>query len=175
MIPNYEFKLFVALILTFFIFILTRTQSRDKSRPILLLVMYFGYLSFQVVMMVDFYPLTSFQKYSFPDDKAARYFKMKTVLEDGSRLDAKPDQILPFLKHDRVWRFAWDSLRDTKDANKFATYYAQAYEKRFSKQGKPKIAEVHFEDRKWFWEYEPHDPDHGFVLKRSIGHPLEDN
>ena len=168
---DFELKMFVFLGGIIFLAILAQTRLRDKKRPQSLLCLFLVYVFFQCLNMIEFFPLTAFQMFSFPEENVALYYKFRAVREDGSEVALLPHRVLPMLADGRVKRYAGDSFENPSVAAEFARAYSKAYDRRIRKQGEPGIKEVHLEKWKWdFFRY-PDDPERGYRLVRVIATP----
>src|SRR5262245_21273311 len=99
------FEIFLIVAALFFTVILIRTDWHSKKRPIVLLVLYLGYLAFQLYHPVEFYPFSAFESRAYPPGPALRYYKIAAVLEDGSVLKPEPKDVIPAMGYGRlkVW------------------------------------------------------------------------
>ena len=168
---DFELKLFVYCASIMFGAIILFTKPRESRRPKMLLTLFLGYIVFQCMNMVEFFPLTAFQMFSFREDRAANYLKLVPVLEDGRIVQFPPHMVLPVLVDGRAKRYVEDALKDPQVAQEFAKAYADAYDEKFRQVDKPGIREIRFEQWKWHFMDDPFDPDHGFLVKRVIGKP----
>lgn len=166
-----EFKLFVYFALGILGVIIIFTRARESRRPKMLLTLFLGYLGFQLINMIEFFPLTAFQMFSFREEKAARYNKLIAVLDNGAVLQKQPHEVLPILADGRARRYVPEAVRDSRVAHEFAKAYSNAYDLKFRKVGEPGIREVRFEQWKWYFMNEPYDADRGFVEERAVGNP----
>lgn len=168
---DFELKLFVFLSALSLGLILLFTKTRDKKRPFFLLAFFLAYVFFQCLHLIEFFPMTGFQMYSFPSEKAVKYLKMDVILEDGQKLNLAPHKVLPMLADGRTKRYARDSFKDPAVANQFAEVFRKAYDQRIRKAGEPGIREIRFEAWKWDFLNDPKDPEHGYFTQRVVGIP----
>ena len=171
---DFELKLFVYTAAVVFAVIVIFTRARESRRPKMLLTLYLGYLAFQCINMIEFFPLTAFQMFSFREDKAAVYQKLIPVLEGGSILNIPPHKVLPILADGRAKRYVVEALHDPKVAHEFAKAYSDAYDMKFRKVGDPGLKELRFEQWKWYFVNEPYDPDKGFAEERASASPRDE-
>ena len=120
--------------------------------------------------MIEFFPMTAFQMFSYPEEKRVDYDKLTVILEDGKELKVRPHQVMPILKDGYTRRYISDAVRDPKVAQEFTDAFVRGYERRMGKNG-PKIREIRFEKWKWNFERDPGDPNHGYVAERSVARP----
>ena len=154
-----------------FVWILLGTKVQNKKRPFFLFCLYMTAVLLQLWKMGDFFPLSTFSAFSWPEEKAATYVKLTGLLDDGREVPVPPHKVLPLLKEGKIKFYVLRALQDQDGADDFAAAYAQAYEARYGKGGKEKVRELIFELWKWDFFYSPYDPDRGFVLRRVIGKP----
>jgi hypothetical protein len=167
----FEFKIFVLSLGVLFLAVLTMTRAEDKRRPQYLFVLFMIYLVFQGFQYMEFYPLTAFQRFAKPEDRAVKYTQLVTNFEDGSSRKLPPENILPALKHGRAKFFLKSVVRKPAMADEFATSYNRAYERRVRKAGDPLILDLDFENKKWDLERDPFDLEQGFQVKKIKGEP----
>lgn len=166
-----ELKFFVFAASLAFLCVIGFTRIKSPARPIGILSIYLAYLFFQCLHMIEFFPITAFQMFSYPEGKMVDYDKLTVLLEDGNELKIFPHKVLPVLKDGYTRRYISDAVEDPKVAQEFTDAFARAYERRIRKPGKPKIKEVRFEKWKWSFDRDPRDPNHGYVVKRSVAAP----
>jgi hypothetical protein len=167
----FEFKIFVLTLAVLFLAVLTMTRRNEKRRPQFLFFLFMIYLVFQGFQYMEFYPLTAFQRFAKPEDRAAKYFHVVPRLEDGKAVELPPERILPVLKNGRYKYFMKSIFVTPSLADEFATSYNRAYERRVKKFADPALLGLEYEKRKWDLQRDPHDADRGFMVKELKGEP----
>ena len=170
-----ELKILFFLGASFFLaLLLMASERREKKRPMLLLFFYLVYLSLQCLRPIEFFPFTAFQMFSFPEEKAAFYFKLIAVRQDGSLVATPPQKVLPILVEGLTKRYLPHALKDSDFAKVFANVYVRAYNERFRKAGEPPISEIRIEQWKWDFLRDPYDSHLGFPVSRTMARPFQE-
>ncbi len=167
--PVMEFKLLAVVLSVLFAAGLTMTRSGDKRRPQFLLALFFVYLSFQFFHLMEFFPVTAFQRYSKSGDRNARYYKMTPVLVGGQTVDGNPVKILPVLGQGRMDYFLRRVFQSSKDADLLAADYQKSYDLKMAGAGRPELLGIRYEKIKWNWRQDPYDPEKGFAVNKVTG------
>ena len=150
---------------------LTMTRSGDKRRPQFLLVLFLVYFSFQFFHLMEFFPVTAFQRYSKPEDRSARYYKMIPVLDGGKAVEGNPSLALPVLGQGRMEYFLRRVFQSQTDADLLAADYQKVYDLKLRRAGEPELLGIRYEKRKWNWLQDPYDPEKGYLIKKMTGEP----
>lgn len=164
-----EFKLLAIVLAVLFVAGLTMTRSTDKRRPQFLLALFLIYFSFQLFHFMEFFPITAFQRYSKPEERSARYYRMTPVLDGGQIVKEDPSDVLPVLGQGRMDYFLRRVFHSQEDADLLAADYQKAYAEKVQKPGDPDLLGIRYEKIKWDWRQDPYDPEKGYLLKRVLG------
>ena len=164
-----EFKLLAVVLLVLLIAGLTMTRSGDKRRPQFLFALFLIYFSFQFFHLMEFFPVTAFQRYSKPEERSAQYYKMIPVLDGGQTVEGNPAEVMPVLGQGRMDYFLRRVFKSEADADLLAADYEKVYDRKILRPGQPEVLGIRYEKRKWNWLHDPYDPEKGYLAKKVTG------
>lgn len=167
----FEFKLLMVVLGVLLIAGLTMTRSHEKCRPQFLLAIFLVYVSFQLFHFMEYFPATSFQRYSRPSEKTASYYRMVPVLDGGSVVQDDLVKTMPVLGQGRLEYFLRRAFRSQQEADQLAADYRKIYELKVRGSGAPDFLGLRLERKKWDWRRDPYDPTEGYTVQKKAGDP----
>ena len=171
---DFELKALVIFIVVAVALIVFFTRVHQKKRPIAILIVFMSYILFQCIHMIEFFPMTAFQMFSYPEEpENAIYVRLVGVKADGTRVEAQPHQVLPMMADGRMRRYIPEAIESQEVKNQLTLAYAKGYEKRIRKPGGPKIKEVLFQEWEWNLSENPRDEKHGSIKRQAVGRVRE--
>lgn len=158
------FQLLLLIFIPAFLLILYKCPLRTKRRPLALFILYLIYVSAQIYLRAEYFPFTAFPQGTFPEERPAKYVKVRVLEESGNSMNLPLSRVLPIFHGERAVRVIRKAALDPYAAQQTGSAYLNAWMEKTGRAASH-LSEIHFEQWKWDFLRSKDDPERGYKIK----------